>query len=585
MFSSTHKALAGATLSLLLSAALHAQAGSVIGSFPTPSGIVPSGLGPDGSGNLIITGTGTGKTIAFMTATGSVTGQFTPANSNTPTGVATDGIFLYVSDSSPLSGPNIDVYSMAGVYQRSFTVPATIPNGIVYTPQTGHLFINDFAGNVVWEYDTAGVQIGSFPLLGTLQMGLAHDPVHNEFWGYERGGDLIHQYDASFTELSNFPGPVSHGFSTGNGIALIGGSLFLVAIASRQVVIFDTTGNSAAVVSYGRGCPTQGVFYELWPTGTGDMAGRSIRFTAQGTTGWLATSGGTFETNLGTNLALGDDTILRSQALGFSFPLPSSPIGSTTAIDICSNGWVGPNPVAIPDTGFYTQCSGAELVKYERIALYWNDLNPATAGTGGGVFFNTLTNPTRAVITWNAVPTFGQNDSNTCQLQLYANGDMVMIWQSGCVVGTGQSAALAGYSPGHNAPDPGSIDLSATIPHLFGPYGIPLDLSASRPILGQPVNYVVSHVPAGAAMGVLLFGGSQVNVPLDLLNMPGCTLLCSGDFGNAPFSTVSGQLSLNIPSAPGLAGFTMTNQAVVVAAGVNPFGVIVSNGVALTLGF
>ena len=51
-----------------------------------------------------------------------------------------------------------------------------------------------------------------------------------------------------------------------------------------------------------------------------------------------------FESNLGTNLGLGDDQVSQGNALGFTFNGPGNT--AVTAIDISSNGfiWLGSNP-------------------------------------------------------------------------------------------------------------------------------------------------------------------------------------------------------------------------------------------------
>ncbi len=569
-----------AAISLFTSAALHAQAGSVVGSFATPTGIVPSGLGPDASGNLILTGTGAARTIAFLTATGSLTGQFTPSNSNTPTGVTTDGIFLYVSDTSPLSGPNIDVYSMAGVYQRSFTTPASVPNGIVFTPQSGHLFINDFTANVVWEYDTAGTQIGSFPVLGTLQMGLAHDPVTNQFWGYERGGDLIHQYDASFTELSNFPGPVAHGYSTGNGIAFINGALFLVAIASRQIVVFDTTGRLAGTHNYGSGCPLEPIVYELFPAGTIDLSNQSFLYSHNLTGGLTVTqcTSNCFDTNYGTNLALGDDQLATNKQLGFSFPIPGSPFGSSTSIDVSSNGFVYLVSGLTSNHGCCDANVSAFLSLAPRISALWMDLDPGVAP--GAVYFNAV--PGKAIITWLNVFEINTRSANTCQIQLFPNGNFIIAYQT---VANLNHITLSGYSSGNNAFDPGSRDLTATIPFSTGYGGVRLSLTTNRPAIGTTLNFQIHDAPANALLGAILLGSAQTSTPLDPLGMYGCTLLTSADLASATVALPAGTFSLPIPNNPVLAGGILYSQGAIAAFGINPFGVALTNGVELDLGF
>ena len=70
MRSSLHCAVTLAAASLLSSALLTAQVGTVIGTFPTPAGVIPAGLGADTNGNLMLTGTGANKVVAFLDSLG-----------------------------------------------------------------------------------------------------------------------------------------------------------------------------------------------------------------------------------------------------------------------------------------------------------------------------------------------------------------------------------------------------------------------------------------------------------------------------------------------------------------------------------
>lgn len=579
MRSSLHCAVTLAAASLLSSALLTAQVGTVIGTFPTPAGVIPAGLGADTNGNLMLTGTGANKVVAFLDSTGVLLSSWVPSNTTTPAGVATDGTNIFVTDQSPATGYDVDVYTRTGTWVRSFPAPAFC-EGITYSPISGHLFITQINAATVTEYDLLGTSIGTFTLTGTAHGGISYDPVTNTFWVMDRSNDLIRNYDPTFVELSNFPGPVANSYGIGRGCAIIGSALYVVSVPNRMVLTFDTTGTAAAARAYGRGCPVEPVVYELWANGTMDVSNRAFRFTPNGNGGWFVTNCTTncFESNLGANLGLGDDQLATNRALGFSFPLLGSPNGATTAIDISSNGFIYLRTGASTDH----QCCAGDVTKFisnpERISILWMDLDPAAAG-GGSVNFNAL--PGKAVVTWNNVKEWNTTSANTCQIQLFPNGEFILSYQT---VANLNHVVLAGYSPGNFSSDPGSTDFTAAVPFSTGFGGARLQLTSNRPLLGSTVTYRVTSLPANSLLGAVIMGLAQVSTPLDVIGMQGCTLLCSGDLANAPLALPAGTFSITIPNSAGLLGGLLYHQGVVAANGTNALGVVTSNGLELRIG-
>lgn len=170
-------------------------------------------------------------------------------------------------------------------------------------------------------------------------------------------------------------------------------------------------------------------------------------------------------------------------------------------------------------------------------------------------------------------------DSNTIQLQMYANGDFALIWRSGVA-----DDGVTGYSSGNNVPDPGSIDFTAVIPRTFGPYGVPLGLDSTRPVLGSTAVYSLRNVPPNTTLGAIIFGSAATSTPLDPIGMAACTLLTSGDLASAPVTPANPTFSLRIPNQPNLIGASLFQQGFAIAPGVNAFGVAASNGLELSLG-
>lgn len=153
-----------------------------------------------------------------------------------------------------------------------------------------------------------------------------------------------------------------------------------------------------------------------------------------------------FESNLGTNLALGDDQVSQGNALGFSFTGPGG--GAVTAIDISSNGfvWLGSNASAACCNGDLT----AFLTDMPRIAPLWMDLYPPG---GNGVYFNTFpattTSLARAVVTWYQIPEYATTNPLTVQLQLLEDGSFTFTYDTS--VANTNHTAIVGCTEGVTA--------------------------------------------------------------------------------------------------------------------------------------
>lgn len=179
----------------------------------------------------------------------------------------------------------------------------------------------------------------------------------------------------------------------------------------------------------------------------------------------LAAQAPCFESNLGTNLGLGDDAVAMNLPLGFTFPGPGG--NNVTDITVSSNGFVW--LTANWDSGC---CNGDQfsfLTGDPRIAPIWMDLYPPG---GNGVFFNTFPAgpgvPARAVITWDQVPEFAGNTPFTVQLQLFDNGSFTLLYDGN--VSNLWHNVLVGVTEGNNA-TANIIDFASITnsnPHLSG---------------------------------------------------------------------------------------------------------------------
>ncbi|MGE3171496.1 MAG: hypothetical protein AB7O97_02645 [Planctomycetota bacterium] len=156
-----------------------------------------------------------------------------------------------------------------------------------------------------------------------------------------------------------------------------------------------------------------------------------------------------FDPNLGTNLALTDDSISAALPLGFTFTFGG--VGYTDII-VCSNGyiWLGATPPVTGAADFSS--SEAELLSNQpRICPLWTDMNPSAVGSGN-VWFNTGTGT--ATVTWDGVIEFGGSNILDVQLVLdSANGITITYGANAAVGGTfgGTVSVLIGASVGNGA--------------------------------------------------------------------------------------------------------------------------------------
>jgi hypothetical protein len=167
----------------------------------------------------------------------------------------------------------------------------------------------------------------------------------------------------------------------------------------------------------------------------------------------------------------------------------------------------------------------------------------------------------------------------------HASGQVDMRWQA-CSVQS--HVILTGWSPGSGVRDPGSINILTAMPIITSPDLSALALAAApRPVVGNQVVLTTSNVPAGTAIGAIIFSFTQHNPGIDLtsLGMPGCQQYVGLD-SSVVFvpSGGTGTLPINVPNNPTLSGLHVYAQSATFSAGLNALGVISSNGLDLLLG-
>lgn len=149
-----------------------------------------------------------------------------------------------------------------------------------------------------------------------------------------------------------------------------------------------------------------------------DLRNKGLHFTPNTNGSYdVSASTLTFDEGLGTNLNAGDDTNHRINfTAGFSFPFAGQTWDHTY---IRSNGNITFGGIGNPD--FYDPADfNLEL---PIIAAFFVDLNPQA---GGGVYYQHAAD--RFVITWDRIPEFGAQNSNTIQLTLFADGSFDIVF-------------------------------------------------------------------------------------------------------------------------------------------------------------
>ena len=336
------------------------------------------------------------------------------------------------------------------------------------------------------------------------------------------------------------------------------------------------SGFFAEVETIGIGCDGETCADAIYEFPAFNLANSGVTFEYDAGDYALQPSQGTWIPPAGQNLGLGDNTeVVRN--LGFTMPYPG---GSTSNLRICSNGWI--------TSGFFNGASNlvpsiADFLSHTMWAPLWYDLNP---GAGGSVWFDSSSQ--RAVVTWVSVPNFFNTGSSTFQVQFWANGDVHFLYQN---ITVGSADYLTGFSP-LTSNDPGSVSLASAAGSGLGvcSNAVPeLVLRATdRPVIGTTFDLETSEIPVGTLFGLMILSTTPLTPSVDLtfLGMPSCQLHQNLDI-SVPWGQVgaTGNIPWTMPNNPALAGFEAWCQSATITPGINAFGVAISNGLKLTVGF
>jgi hypothetical protein len=376
-------------------------------------------------------------------------------------------------------------------------------------------------------------------------------------------------------------------FQTYTNVAppLIGSSLDFVPAGPNQYLV-QILNCAASNLNYGAGCIQHyASFYEnMTPASSFDLNNSSMTLLPAGG-GYVALPGINpyhAPSPGATVLALGDDTTV-SQALAGNFPFPG---GSTNTLWVCSNGFVS---MATGNTSTYIP-NVATMLSAPQTGYYcWHDFNPTIAGSGT-VKFEEIAGV--AYVTWDGVWDYGSSsvaNASTWQLQFDENsGAVTWVWQTMSPLGgTTATGFLVGYSPAGASADPGGTDIDVALPGSFTLSAadvLPVALAATpAPVLGNTVVFTTSNIPAATILTghILSFGQIFPGVDLGFLGAPGCLQLINtaGSSSVLLFGSPTVSHSVTIPNVASFAGIIFFTQSASLTPGVNPLGLLTSNGV------
>lgn len=355
-------------------------------------------------------------------------------------------------------------------------------------------------------------------------------------------------------------------------------------ITSGLTYTWGLAGTPATSVSYGRGCYSRSAtWYELF--GSFDLANTAIHLIPNGNGGYTMLPGTpTAFVHTVAGLALTDDS-LGTLTLPTAFNYPG---GSTTALTVCSNGFIW----ALPNTSYDFSPSSAELfTNGARYCPLWCDMNPDGTTNLNNVFAEVDSVNNKAYVTWSNVPTYTTPGSVNMQVEFnLTTGEVNYTYGATTLPAI---TSLVGWSPGtgFSTADIGNFDISAMLPATFSTTAtesLPLALAASNtPALGATVTYTASRVPAMGVSAVLI-SLIQVNPGIDLgyMGAPDCLALV--DLNSAASSLMLGSptatFAFAVPNNPAFVGLPLNVQAASLDAAANALGVITSNGISSVVG-
>lgn len=382
----------------------------------------------------------------------------------------------------------------------------------------------------------------------------------------------------------------SRRISVGNTTAATG-----TATSACGVILLDFVGpggwstwSSATTTSSGSGCyAVASSFYELFPdTSAFDLSNTTLTLTPNGSGGYDVGFGGptTFFPHGLLHLGLTDDDVsVQNVPAGFGAGF-GYPTGATSpTLTICDNGYIGLNTL-IPFADLPIDETSLLISFTAMLAPFFVDVSPTPANN---VYYDVDPSGTTVYVTWDNVPTFTAGGTVDLQVALHASG--IVEYRYGSCVGPSGDVGIVGWSPGFGAVDPGNTDLS-TVPSFStsGPDVPPLTLFSPRAFVNTTILETVSYIPANAAFTIRILAAAPLpGIDLGIVGAPDCPLWVDVnaivDMGLS-VATPDADFTFSIPNDLSLFGVTAYTQGLSFVATANPFGVMTTNGSAMTIG-
>lgn len=352
---------------------------------------------------------------------------------------------------------------------------------------------------------------------------------------------------------------------------------------------YETFASLAAFDFAGSGGNEQGFGAVVVPQGYQVVAGVQA---------WVTPSGPKLLDNAAAPTTLGDTQFSRPLVLPFAFPFAG---GSTTVLHAASDGYL----LLAPTTSNACDASptaGELLSQLPRLCPLWGNLHASlneSINPASGIYFDVDPIGQAAYVTWldvadrsGSVPAPGTT-SVSVQVALFASGYFEFRYRA-IVPNTTSAPVLVGMSKGTAdglvAIDPGSVDLSASLPlTTAGPDSRPLVHTVGLPRLGTNFDFFVRDVENLAPVAFLFLGDIAVPTGASLapLGAPGCSAFTNANLTMVaiPATLPAGTAAAAMPiqNIPALVGITITSQAAAFTSK-NTLGLATSNGVTWTVG-
>jgi len=356
------------------------------------------------------------------------------------------------------------------------------------------------------------------------------------------------------------------------------------SLARVEVYVAPAAGYSQSN-PYGDGCggvQDYSTYYEQFPSGGFDLGGspgaETVLQHLNAGSGYVVLPGApAWFPPAAPDLGLADDQVSAALPLGFTMTFPGAG-PSITDIYVSSNGfiWLANN------TNSDLSSSVAELLSQDpRIAMFWQDLRPASGNGTGTIHFDSDPVNGVAYVTFDGVEQYNNSAALvSVQCALFANGGFELRYGAESMSIAGTSTPLIGYSPGNGALTPPESDLSVlpifTQPDRFVPN---MSLVSDRPVEGSNVTMTIAAIPAGTVLGTLILSPTQVFPGVQPIGGLGSCFQHVG-LDNVSYFLPTGSthvFSLGIP-ASGYTGAQVFLQSITLSPGVSAQGVAASNG-------